>query len=52
MEPFAAAAAAVWIHGDAARQVGLGLVSEDLVETLAPVLRKVARGRIRSRDSL
>jgi NAD(P)H-hydrate epimerase len=52
MEPFAAAAAAVWIHGNAARRVGLGLISEDLIEALAPVLRDVARRRIRSRNSL
>jgi NAD(P)H-hydrate epimerase len=39
MEPFAAAAAAVWIHGDAARRIGPGLVSEDLVEALPAVLR-------------
>ncbi len=39
MEPFAAAAAAVWLHGDAARRVGAGLVAEDLVEALAPALR-------------
>ncbi len=38
-EPFAAAAAAVWLHGDAARRVGAGLVAEDLVEALAPALR-------------
>jgi hydroxyethylthiazole kinase-like uncharacterized protein yjeF len=52
MEPFAAAAAAVWIHGDAARRVGRGLISEDLIEALAPVLRDFAQGRIRSRGSL
>jgi NAD(P)H-hydrate epimerase len=44
MEPFAAAAAAVWIHGDAARRVGPGLVSEDLIEALGPVLRGLAPG--------
>jgi NAD(P)H-hydrate epimerase len=44
MEPFAAAAAAVWIHGDAARRVGPGLVSEDLIEALGPVLRDLAPG--------
>src|SRR5208283_2760672 len=38
MEPFTAAAAAVWIHGDTAARIGRGLVSEDLVEGLAPVL--------------
>jgi NAD(P)H-hydrate epimerase len=44
MEPFAAAAAAVWIHGDAARRVGPGLVSEDLIEALGPVLWDLAPG--------
>jgi NAD(P)H-hydrate epimerase len=52
MEPFAAAAAAVWIHGDAARRVGPGLISEDLIEALVPVLRDLASGRIRARGSL
>jgi ADP-dependent NAD(P)H-hydrate dehydratase / NAD(P)H-hydrate epimerase len=43
MEPFAAAAAAAWMHGDAARRIGAGLVSEDLIEALAPVLRDLLR---------
>jgi len=42
MEPFAAAAAAVWIHGAAAYRFGPGLVSEDLLETVPPVLRDLA----------
>jgi len=46
MEPFAAAAAAVWMHGDAARRIGPGLISEDLIETLAPVLRDLALRRV------
>ena len=41
VEPFAAAAAAVWLHGDAANRIGAGLVAEDLVEGLAPALRSV-----------
>jgi ADP-dependent NAD(P)H-hydrate dehydratase / NAD(P)H-hydrate epimerase len=45
MEPFAAAAAAVWLHGDAAGRIGAGLVAEDLVEALAPTLRGLARRR-------
>ena len=39
MEPFAAAAAAAWIHGAAARRFGLGLVAEDLIDTVVPVLQ-------------
>ena len=39
------------MHGDAARQVGAGLVSEDLVEALAPVLRDLARRQM-TPDSL
>jgi len=39
MDSFAAAAAAVWLHGDAAGRIGAGLVAEDLVEELAPALR-------------
>jgi ADP-dependent NAD(P)H-hydrate dehydratase / NAD(P)H-hydrate epimerase len=42
MEPFTAAAAAVWIHGAAASRFGAGLVSEDLLETAAPVLGDLA----------
>ncbi len=38
MEPFAAAAAAVWLHGDAASRTGPGLVSDDLIEALMPAL--------------
>ena len=44
MEPFVAAAAAVWIHGDAAARVGPGLVSEDLIEALATTLRDLLGG--------
>ncbi len=39
MEPFEAAAAAVWLHGNAAARIGAGLVAEDLVEALASALR-------------
>jgi ADP-dependent NAD(P)H-hydrate dehydratase / NAD(P)H-hydrate epimerase len=45
MDPFAAAAAAAWIHGDAAGRIGPGLISEDLVETLGPTLRHLLAGR-------
>jgi ADP-dependent NAD(P)H-hydrate dehydratase / NAD(P)H-hydrate epimerase len=39
MEPFAAAAAAAWIHGAAACRFGHGLVAEDLIEAIVPVLQ-------------
>jgi ADP-dependent NAD(P)H-hydrate dehydratase / NAD(P)H-hydrate epimerase len=39
MEPFAAAAAAAWIHGAAACRFGRGLVAEDLIEAIVPVLQ-------------
>ncbi|MEB2400894.1 MAG: NAD(P)H-hydrate dehydratase [Alcaligenaceae bacterium] len=41
MEAFLAAAAAVWLHGEAARRFGPGLVSEDLPECLPRVLRRL-----------
>lgn len=39
MEPFSAAAAAVWLHGAAATELGLGLVAEDLPVALPLVLQ-------------
>ena len=42
LDPFRAAAAAAWLHGAAAAEFGPGLVAEDLVETLPPVLRRLA----------
>jgi len=41
MEPFAAAAAAVWVHGAAADRFGPGLVAEDLIDTIPPVLKQL-----------
>ena len=43
MGPFDAAAAAVWLHGDAADRFGAGLVAEDLVETLPAALTGLQR---------
>jgi NAD(P)H-hydrate epimerase len=39
MEPFAAAAAAAWIHGAAASRFGVGLIAEDLIDAVVPVLQ-------------
>lgn len=41
MAPFEAAAAAVWLHGAAATEYGLGLVAEDLPNALPHVLQKL-----------
>ncbi|RTZ47863.1 NAD(P)H-hydrate dehydratase [Candidimonas sp. SYP-B2681] len=43
MEPFLAAAAAVWLHGEAATLFGPGLISEDLPQMLPRVLRRLKR---------
>lgn len=37
--PFAAACAAAWIHGEAARRFGPGLVAPDIIELIPGVLR-------------
>lgn len=41
MAPFEAAAATVWLHGAAAAEFGLGLVAQDLPDTLPRVLQKL-----------
>jgi NAD(P)H-hydrate repair Nnr-like enzyme with NAD(P)H-hydrate dehydratase domain len=49
MEPFAAAASAAWIHGAAACRFGPGLVAEDLIDAVVPVLQDLlARGSAES----
>jgi NAD(P)H-hydrate epimerase len=45
MQPFLAAAAAVWLHGAAAARFGPGLLAEDLPERLPAVLRRLAARR-------
>jgi NAD(P)H-hydrate repair Nnr-like enzyme with NAD(P)H-hydrate dehydratase domain len=44
MPVFEATAAAVWLHGAAAREAGIGMISEDLAETLPRVLRRLGVG--------
>jgi len=41
MNPFLAAAAAVWLHGAAANEFGPGLIAEDLPELLPGVYRRL-----------
>ena len=41
VDPFRAAAAAAWLHGEAARAFGPGLVADDLPEMLPRVLRRL-----------
>jgi NAD(P)H-hydrate epimerase len=43
MMPFEAASAATWLHGEAARAFGPGLISEDLPEMLPRVLAQLMR---------
>ena len=38
---FEAAAAAVWIHGEAGSVLGIGLIADDLPEILPTVLKKL-----------
>ena len=41
LDAFHAAAAAAWLHGEAAAAIGPGLVAEDLPKALGPVLRRL-----------
>ncbi|MDE2464924.1 MAG: NAD(P)H-hydrate dehydratase [Alphaproteobacteria bacterium] len=43
MKPFGAACCAVWLHGQAARRFGLGLIAEDLPEQIPAVLGDLRR---------
>ncbi len=44
MDPFTAACAAAWLHGEAGRRCGPGLIAEDLPEILPDVLRDLRSG--------
>ena len=46
MPAFEAASAAVWLHGECAREFGPGLIAEDLSETLPRVYRPLFDGKI------
>lgn len=53
LDPFGAACAACWLHGDAAADFGPGLVAEDLLDRLPPALARLKkmRGEPLSRDA-
>jgi len=44
MPPFEAAAASAWLHADAARRFGPGLVAEDLIEAMPAALAALKGG--------
>lgn len=44
MTPFWAAAAGVWLHGDAGLAIGPGLIADDVVEAVAGSLRRLGAG--------
>ncbi|MCR9269704.1 MAG: NAD(P)H-hydrate dehydratase [Hyphomonadaceae bacterium] len=41
MPPFDAACAGVWLHGKAGQDIGIGLIPQDLIQTLPTLLRGV-----------
>lgn len=45
MPPFEAAAAAAWLHGMAASEIGAGLIAEDLAPALPRILSRLRRAR-------
>ena len=46
MDGHDAASAAVWLHSEVARRVGPGLIAEDLVPAMRPVLAEVLEARL------
>jgi hydroxyethylthiazole kinase-like uncharacterized protein yjeF len=44
MPAFEAASAATWLHGEAATEAGVGMISEDLSEALPAVYRRLLDG--------
>lgn len=51
MTPFAAAAAACWLHGEAAQRFGVGLIAEDIAPLLPSVLAELWREPLSAGES-
>ncbi len=51
MNPFFAACAAVWIHGDIARNFGSGLIAEDIIKAIPYTLNKLKKWKIYSKKN-
>ena len=41
MKPFQAACAGVWLHSEAAKKFGKGLIAEDIIKNIPLVLNKI-----------
>tara|TARA_Y100000590_G_scaffold47049_1_gene49834 strand:+ start:1377 stop:2243 length:867 start_codon:yes stop_codon:yes gene_type:complete len=51
MKPIEAASAGVWIHSKIGKKSGVGLISEDLIRQLQPILKKLYGRFIKQRTS-
>jgi len=49
LNPFLAACAGVWIHGDLAKQFGPGLIAEDIIKAIPHTLKKLKKWKIFSK---
>ena len=45
MNPFMAACAAAWLHGDIAKKHGKGLIAEDIVKGIPQALKRLKNGK-------
>jgi NAD(P)H-hydrate epimerase len=49
LNPFLAACAGVWFHGDLAKQFGPGLIAEDIIKAIPHTLKKLKKWKIYSK---
>ena len=49
LNPFLAACAGVWIHGDLAKRFGPGLIAEDIIKAIPHILKKLKKWKIFSK---